>query len=55
LTTGNYFAALRGFGNSVYNYEMTITGLTPSAVPVPGSIALLGLGLIALRLGRKSK
>jgi Bacterial pre-peptidase C-terminal domain len=55
-STGEYTAALRGFGNSVYNYEMTITGLTPtdvSNVPIPGSIALLGLGLVGLSLSRK--
>jgi hypothetical protein len=57
LTTGDYFAAVRGFSNSVYNYQLTVTGLTAtdtSSVPIPGSIALLGLGLVGLARTRKT-
>jgi Bacterial pre-peptidase C-terminal domain/PEP-CTERM motif len=58
LVTGDYFAAVRGFANSVYEYQLNITGLTPSEnanVPVPGSLALLGLGMLGLALNRKTK
>jgi Bacterial pre-peptidase C-terminal domain len=44
--SGDYVAAVRGFGNSVYSYDLKITGLTPvSAVPEPGEWAMLLCGL----------
>jgi Bacterial pre-peptidase C-terminal domain/PEP-CTERM motif len=55
--TGNYFAALRGFGNSTYNYRLTITGLTPTAaVPEPAAWALmiLGFGLVGGAMRRRT-
>lgn len=55
--TGNYFAALRGFGNSQYNYELTITGLTGSpGVPEPAAWAFMiaGFGLAGAAMRRRS-
>jgi PEP-CTERM motif len=57
--TSDYFAAVRGFGNSVYNYELTVTGLTPSAtgaVPEPAAWALMiaGFGLVGSAMRRRT-
>jgi Bacterial pre-peptidase C-terminal domain/PEP-CTERM motif len=55
--TGNYFAAVRGFGNSVYNYRLTVTGLTPTgSVPEPAAWALMiaGFGLVGGAMRRRT-
>lgn len=57
LQTGTYLAAVRGFGNSVYDYELSITGLTPSgAIPEPASWALMiaGFGLVGSAMRRRT-
>ncbi|WP_448211012.1 PEP-CTERM sorting domain-containing protein [Colwellia sp. MEBiC06753] len=52
--TGMFGAAVGGWIDSdAFNYRLDISGLTPSAVPAPASIALISLGLFGLRLRRK--
>lgn len=47
--TGNYFLGVRGFSNSVYSYELVVTGLTASAgVPEPATWGLMILGFGAV-------
>jgi Bacterial pre-peptidase C-terminal domain/PEP-CTERM motif len=60
-TTGNYFGALRGFGNSVYNYDLSITGLTATpgvggGVPEPATWAMMiiGFGLVGGAMRRRT-
>jgi hypothetical protein len=55
--TGDYFAALRGFGNSQYNYQLLITGLSATpGVPEPAAWALMiaGFGLVGGAVRRRT-
>ena len=55
--TGTYYGAVRGFGNSVYSYNLAITGLTASpGVPEPAAWAMMiaGFGLVGGAMRRRA-
>lgn len=62
-STGYYIAAARGFGNSVYDYQLTVTGLTAdptfgsAGVPEPAAWAMMlgGFGLAGSAMRRRRR
>lgn len=55
-STGLYGVGVRGFGDSTFDYTLSVIGLTPSIpVPEPASIVLLvtGVGAIATKLRKR--
>ncbi len=61
LTTGTYFGAVRGFGNSVYDYNLSVTGLTATPVggggvpePATWAMMIIGFGLVGGAMRRRA-
>jgi hypothetical protein len=61
LATGTYFGAVRGFGNSVYDYNLSITGLTATPVggggvpePATWAMMIIGFGLVGGAMRRRA-
>ena len=57
-TETEWFFSTQGLVNNaktVKSFSSTITSPAPSQVPVPGTLALLGLGLISFGFSRNKK
>jgi hypothetical protein len=58
-STGVYTIAIGGFASGAstapYTYDLVMTGATPVAVPAPGALALIGVGLLGLGLVRRRR
>lgn len=52
LPAGDYSLEVKGYYNSVGNYELRITSAT---IPEPGTLVIFGLGLAGLAVARRRK